>query len=231
VLLVEPRWLVRLRSAAAVRRAGARVLLAAHSRQALRFLANGRIDIALLDLDASRDQAYDILNTIQGDTPHVYTVACSATAQDADLEACFASGFDDFLSKPFSADRLRVVIDAASDARSEDLARLATPFVTDSDFHSPELHGQLIGHLREETDTLYAMLRTPSTTRVQLGRRMHRIRSGLLLVGLRALADECLDLERDCELAHVEESMLYRRGWRVARQMRAISAAQIKPLS
>ena len=224
VLLADRSWLARMRSAAAVRRAGAHVLTATRLEQARHHVRQCPIDIALLDLDGQASGANDILKLLQADRPEVYTVALSAAIHDVELEACFSRGFDDFLAKPLDVDRLRVLIDTAIDARRDDVARRAITLSADSEFHSPDLLPQLLAHLREETDTLYALLSTATLTRRQLGRRMHRVRSGLLLVGLRALADECLDLERDCELPHVEDGVLHRRGWRVARQMRALSA-------
>jgi len=226
VLLADASWFGRMRGAAALRRAGAHVVTATRLAQARHHLELDRVDIALLDLDGHGNGSSDILKLLQSDRPEVYTVALSAAVNDVELEALFAKGFDDFLAKPLDVDRLRVLIDTAIDARRDDVGRRFVSLGSDSDFHSPDLLPQLLAHLRDETDTLYTLLSASTLTRRQLGRRMHRVRSGLLLVGLRALADECLDLERDCELAHVEDTVLHRRGWRIARQMRALSAVQ-----
>ncbi|WP_189609279.1 response regulator [Pigmentiphaga litoralis] len=231
ILFFEPSWLDRLRGSATIRRANARVLSAARVDQAIHHLNTARVDIALLDLDFSQGRHDVLLCMLHERAPEAYVVASSATASDADMEACFARGFDDFVPKPLAASRLRIVIDAAADAHRASSVSRAVPIRNNDDFYSPELHAQLLVHLREETDKLYTMLSTSTSLGTQLHRRMHRIRSGLLLLGLRPLADECRDLERDCELPHVDDGVLRRRGWRIARQMRALSApATTEPL-
>jgi CheY-like chemotaxis protein len=223
-LIVQSTWFDRARSVVAVRRAGALALSASTPKQAQACLARHAIDIALLDLDAPDCAPYELLMHIQAACPSVYAVAMSASLQDSELERCFARGFDDFLAKPLRGDGLRALMAAAADARSAELASRTVSFADDADVYSPELQAQLLMHLRDETDKLYAVLSGSSFIRMQLSRKMHRIRSGLLLVGLRPLADECLDLERDCELDSVDEDILHRRGWKIARQMRALSS-------
>ena len=224
ILLYDPAWLDRFRGCATITRAEARVLSAARIDQAVHHLNTACIDIALLSLDSSRDRPHALLRLLQERAPDAYVVASSAPVPDSDLEACFAQGFDDFVPKPLTANRLRIVIHAAADAHRASLISRAVPIQHNGDFYSPELQAQLLIHLREETDKLYTMLSTCTSLGTELKRRMHRIRSGLLLLGLRPLADECRDLERDCELTHVDDSVLRRRGWRIARQMRAFSA-------
>lgn len=223
-LVAQSNLLDRARSTLAVRRAGAIAVTASSIAQAKDRLDRHGVDIALLDLDAAACSPYDLLAHIQTHSPSTYTVAISASMPDSELEQCFARGFDDFLAKPMRSGALRVVIDAANDARNANIANGLVSFTHDADIHPPELRAQLFLHLRDETDKLYAVLSNPSFMRALLRRKMHRIRSGLLLLGLRSLADECLDLERDCELETVDEAILHRRGWRLARQMRALSS-------
>ena len=224
ILVVQAPWLDRLRSTMAIRRVGAIAVTASTHAVAQRRLDTRSIDIALLDLDRHKEPPEPLLRRIQIDYPGVYCVAVSATLRDAELERWFARGFDDFLTRPLRVNRLRAVFDAAAEARSAALANRAIRFTNDADLYSQDLHAQLLVHLRDEADKLYTVLSGSSPMRQELRRKMHRIRSGLLLVGMRPLADECLDLERDCELDGVDDGVLYRRGWRIARQMRTLSA-------
>ncbi|HSH75236.1 MAG TPA: response regulator [Longimicrobiales bacterium] len=84
------------------------VVLASDGAEGLQALASGNIDLVILDLIMPGPSGLEVLAKIRtdpenGDTP---VIILTAKGQDADREAAFAGGADDFLTKPFSLKKL-----------------------------------------------------------------------------------------------------------------------------
>jgi two-component system phosphate regulon response regulator PhoB/two-component system alkaline phosphatase synthesis response regulator PhoP len=69
---------------------------------------NGRIDLVILDLLMPGASGLDVLAEIRSDPDAKDTpvIILTAKGQDADREAAFAGGADDFMTKPFSPRKL-----------------------------------------------------------------------------------------------------------------------------
>jgi DNA-binding response OmpR family regulator len=84
------------------------VVLASGGEEGLLAVSNGRIDLVILDLLMPGASGIDVLAEIRSnpdaaDTP---VIILTAKGQDADREAAFAAGADDFMTKPFSPKKL-----------------------------------------------------------------------------------------------------------------------------
>ncbi|HUF75581.1 MAG TPA: response regulator [Longimicrobiales bacterium] len=84
------------------------VVLASGGAEALQAIASGRIDLVILDLIMPGASGLEVLAKIRTDADNSDTpvIILTAKGQDADREAAFAGGADDFLTKPFSPKKL-----------------------------------------------------------------------------------------------------------------------------
>jgi two-component system OmpR family response regulator len=71
-------------------------------------MASGKIDLVILDLVMPGATGLEVLAKIRTDpqTADTPVIILTAKGQDADREAAFAGGADDFLTKPFSPKKL-----------------------------------------------------------------------------------------------------------------------------
>jgi DNA-binding response OmpR family regulator len=84
------------------------VVLASNGAEGLLAVRNGRIDLVILDLLMPGASGLDVLAEIRSDPDAKDTpvIILTAKGQDADREAAFAGGADDFMTKPFSPRKL-----------------------------------------------------------------------------------------------------------------------------
>ncbi|MGH9055781.1 MAG: response regulator transcription factor [Acidimicrobiales bacterium] len=96
--------------------AGYRVLRAADGAEALRMATADPPDIAILDLMMPAVSGIDVCRALreQDETAHVPVILLTARAQERDVQHGFASGADDYVTKPFSprelASRVQAVL-------------------------------------------------------------------------------------------------------------------------
>jgi DNA-binding response OmpR family regulator len=89
-------------------REGFNVVLASDGSEGLSAIASGTIDLVILDLIMPGPSGLEVLAKIRTDPANADTpvIILTAKGQDADREAAFAGGADDFLTKPFSPRKL-----------------------------------------------------------------------------------------------------------------------------
>ena len=91
------------------------VTIAADGRRALAQFESSVFDVLLLDVHLPDLDGFGVIKAVrerERETGrHLYVVATTARAREADREACLAAGMDDFLSKPISAAGLWGVLD------------------------------------------------------------------------------------------------------------------------
>lgn len=87
---------------------GFEVMLASDGAEGLVAVRNGRVDLVILDLLMPGASGLDVLAEIRSDaeTADTPVIILTAKGQDADREAAFAGGADDFMTKPFSPRKL-----------------------------------------------------------------------------------------------------------------------------
>ena len=108
ILVVDDEPHIRRVLDAMLGREGFDVVLASEGVEALRAVASGSIDLVILDLYMPGANGLEVLAKIRTDPDNADTpvIILTAKGQDADREAAFAGGADDFLTKPFSPKKL-----------------------------------------------------------------------------------------------------------------------------
>jgi DNA-binding response OmpR family regulator len=95
-------------------REGYRVLTAADGDAALQVARDQRPDLCVLDVMMPKRSGFDVLRELRADERFNTTkvIMLTARAQDRDVDAGFSLGADDYVTKPFSPNELRVRISA-----------------------------------------------------------------------------------------------------------------------
>ncbi|MBT9502703.1 MAG: PAS domain-containing protein [Burkholderiaceae bacterium] len=115
VLLAEDNMVNRLVVQAVVERLGGSLTLAEDGAQAWQLLQQRRFDLVLMDIQMPRLDGVEVLarrralERAQG-LPPARVIAMTAHAMQGDRERFLASGFDAYLSKPFSIEQLAAEI-------------------------------------------------------------------------------------------------------------------------
>jgi PAS domain S-box-containing protein len=158
----------------------------------------------------------EIIRAREADTGHrLPIVAITASVMRAEVERCFESGMDDYLSKPVEINRLKTLLRKWMPSRGEDAARtkksaaarLAAPIAGDSAFdpaYLKETFGDDPRLIKEILDDYV----TPAAAIVEeiesafarrdagaVGAAAHKLKSSSRAVGADALADLCVALE------------------------------------
>lgn len=108
ILVVDDEPHIRRVLDAMLGKEGFDVVLASEGAEGLRAVASGNIDLVILDLYMPGANGLEVLAKIRTDPENAGTpvIILTAKGQDADREAAFAGGADDFLTKPFSPKKL-----------------------------------------------------------------------------------------------------------------------------
>ncbi len=95
-------------------REGYRVLTAADGDAALHVARTEHPDLCVLDVMMPKRSGFDVLRELRADERFNSTkvIMLTARAQDRDVDAGFSLGADDYVTKPFSPNELRVRISA-----------------------------------------------------------------------------------------------------------------------
>ena len=95
---------------------GCQVDLALNGRIALDMIAAKKYDLIFMDWQMPELDGFATTRLIReseaaaGDISHVPIVALTANAMQGDRDLCMASGMDDYISKPFSQEQIRTII-------------------------------------------------------------------------------------------------------------------------
>ncbi|TDT39415.1 signal transduction histidine kinase [Halospina denitrificans] len=113
VLLVEDNRVNQLVASGMVRKLGHSVELAENGQEALRTLEQGHYDLVLMDCQMPVMDGFEATRRIRG-TPAIASIpviAVTANAMQGDREGCLEAGMDDYLTKPYSLDAMRTVLE------------------------------------------------------------------------------------------------------------------------
>jgi DNA-binding response OmpR family regulator len=108
ILVVDDEPHIRRVLEAMLGKEGFDVVTAEDGEEGLLTLAAGGIDLVILDLLLPGANGLEVLSKIRSDPPRASTpvIILTAKGQDADRDAAFAGGADDFMTKPFSPKKL-----------------------------------------------------------------------------------------------------------------------------
>ena len=95
-------------------RSGYTVLRAKDGEEALRLALDAKPDLAVLDVMMPKLDGYELTRRLRADdaTSRMPIILLTARSQDADVQAGFDAGADDYLRKPFSPQELRARVQA-----------------------------------------------------------------------------------------------------------------------
>ena len=95
-------------------RSGYTVLKARDGEEALQVARDALPDLAVLDVMMPKLDGFEVTRRIRADgaTKAMPVILLTARAQDADVQAGFDAGADDYLRKPFSPQELRARVQA-----------------------------------------------------------------------------------------------------------------------
>jgi DNA-binding response OmpR family regulator len=90
-------------------RSGYTVLRANDGEEALRLALEAKPDLAVLDVMMPKLDGFELTRRLRAEeaTSRMPIILLTARAQDADVQAGFDAGADDYLRKPFSPQELR----------------------------------------------------------------------------------------------------------------------------
>lgn len=108
ILVVDDEPHIRRVLDAMLGKEGFEVVMASDGTEGLRAIESGTIDLVILDLIMPGPTGLEVLAKIRTDPENADTpvIILTAKGQDADREAAFAGGANDFLTKPFSPKKL-----------------------------------------------------------------------------------------------------------------------------
>lgn len=124
VMLVEDNPVNREVAISMLETMRCKVIVAVNGQQAVNLFEQGEIDLVLMDCEMPVMDGYAATNAIRelegagDDGRRVPIVALTAHALPEVRRRCFAVGMDDYLTKPFSLEQLRVRIDHCRETRA-----------------------------------------------------------------------------------------------------------------
>ncbi|MBV9265466.1 MAG: response regulator, partial [Acidobacteriaceae bacterium] len=123
ILLAEDNPVNQLVATRMLERDGHSVMLAQNGCEALDVLATEQFDLVLMDVEMPLMDGLEATRRIRarerGRGRHVPIMAMTANASKADELRCLSAGMDKFLTKPFTAEKLRLAIESFSCATPE----------------------------------------------------------------------------------------------------------------
>ena len=95
-------------------RSGYTVLRATDGEEALRLALEAKPDLAVLDVMMPKLDGFELTRRLRAEdaTSRMPIILLTARSQDADVQAGFDAGADDYLRKPFSPQELRARVQA-----------------------------------------------------------------------------------------------------------------------
>jgi DNA-binding response OmpR family regulator len=95
-------------------RSGYTVLRATDGEEALRLALEAKPDLAVLDVMMPKLDGFELTRRLRAEdaTRRMPIILLTARSQDADVQAGFDAGADDYLRKPFSPQELRARVQA-----------------------------------------------------------------------------------------------------------------------
>jgi CheY-like chemotaxis protein len=125
VLLAEDNAVNRQLVNALLGKRGHSVVTVGNGRDAIAAVADGAIDLVLMDVQMPEMdglEATAVIRTLEKVTgAHVPIIALTAHAMKGDREACLAAGADGYLSKPLNAKDLFALIEALTGTKTGEL--------------------------------------------------------------------------------------------------------------
>ena len=118
VLLVEDNQVNQMVASGMLRKLGHRVAIAENGEQALEHLGSHSCDLVLMDCQMPVMDGFEATRRLRGvdGLEHIPVIAVTANAMEGDREQCLNAGMNDYLTKPYSIEAMREVLERWSTA-------------------------------------------------------------------------------------------------------------------
>ena len=218
ILLVEDNAVNQAVARGMLEQLGCEVTVAGDGEEGARVFEGGQFDVVLMDCQMPTLDGYGATERIRAfeksvDWPRTPVVALTANALEGDRQKCLDAGMDDYLSKPFSQEQLRKVLEGL---RADDEVIPAVPVVAAAERTgavldvraleqiralqqpgSPDLLAKVIALYLDSSTRLTEQIRTALEAGDADGLRLaaHALKSSSGNVGATGLADIAKQLE------------------------------------
>jgi PAS domain S-box-containing protein len=203
---------------------GCRVDMVENGRQAVEAVSTQPYDLVLMDCQMPELDGFAATTAIRrheerrGHVSHLPIIALTANAMEGDRERCLAAGMDDYLSKPFSQEGLRSVMQrwipsdspetlAINASKSAEPPSQQTPVIDTSAWDAiltsqrpgkPDLLHRALSLYLTDSAILIEQIRSAveANDAVRLAAAAHSLKSSSALLGAHTLAGHCQTLEQ-----------------------------------
>lgn len=233
VLLAEDNLVNQQVAKAVINKLGCQVDLANNGAEAVTLTENNDYDVIFMDCQMPRIDGYEATGVIRSrelrnQTNPTPIIALTANALSGDREKCLSAGMDDYISKPFSQERIATILtqwlpadrqQSLQGASREDfdqndsINNVIDPKAL-SDIHSLQSEGsediltQIINLYLEETPIQLTRLQQAldSKDAVTIRNIAHSLKSGSANLGARKLSELCKKMEEKGRNNSLEDS-------------------------
>ncbi|MGE0821421.1 MAG: response regulator [Candidatus Binatia bacterium] len=200
---------------------GCHVTIANNGQEAVHALAQSNYDLVLMDCQMPEMDGFTATKAIRATEDvehHTIIIALTANAMEGDQERCLTAGMDDYLSKPFTQEKLRIVLDRwAGTAQKQESPAFATatpqpaavqsfPVLDDTTLldlqklqrpGQPNIVHRCVSMYLSDSENLMEAIRTAIAKGDNHGLReaAHSLKSSSAQVGVRRFSELCKDLE------------------------------------
>ena len=224
ILLAEDNPVNREVAQAMLELLGCSVDQAENGQQAVEAVSKHTYDLVLMDCQMPNMDGFAATTairqceTMSGTDRHLPIIALTANAMDGDRERCLTVGMDDYLTKPFSQEGLRTMIQrwvsptpqetvAVNGLKSDELPLQDVPLIDTSTWKSlqslhhhgsPGLLHRALSIYVTDSLKLIEQIRSAVATQdmTRLAMAAHQLKSSSAQIGAHAIAHHCHQLER-----------------------------------
>ncbi|WP_374445243.1 PAS domain S-box protein [Epilithonimonas sp.] len=220
VLLVEDNELNQLVAEHSLTFLGCQVAKAGNGRIALEILSKQQFDIILMDIQMPELDGIETTKILRNDfgltTP---IIALTANAFKSEIDHCISAGMNGYLTKPFNEDELLHIIyeytkskkiiahNLSQTERLYDLKNIRELSRGNDDFVN-----KMISIFIAQTEETIALIEQAFDNEdyAEIARLIHKIRPGVLGIGIHSLEDDMKKLEIDAKEEREDLSELHR---------------------
>ena len=177
------------------------VYVVTNGREAVEEAERSTYDVILMDMMMPEMDGMQAASTIReaGNTVHMVALTANATSRDRSM--CMASGMNDFLSKPFSLDQLRAVLERVPDrglhAIDPSVLHVFLSSIGDDPAFLRELFQDFFADAHSCLSETHAALASGDGPAVR--RAMHTLKANSAIFGADTMAELCGRLEHLAE--------------------------------
>ncbi len=204
-----------------LRRLGCTVESVRNGREAVEFFATSPFDLVLMDCQMPEMDGYEAatrMRELEGDGKHVPIIAITANALSGERERCIAAGMTDYVSKPFTREKLWAAVSSAISQNGVPCP-MKEPAIDEAELAALRSEGEdagvdLLAQLAEafslESEEALKILEAAVAegNTETMSRAAHKLKGSAGNFGARRLQSLCLELEQLARAQQMEAASL-----------------------